>query len=577
MPRSQYLSAYVALLAGLAHLILPLTASAKPPAGTLEGAVTEIPDNGRYLMLEVTTAVPEGLAESGSLVKVMANWAQIDGKAGPRPSEVEQIRGYQVGQAIQVTVRRDAKHGGFRFASPEQAAELRRQARIQRETMLLPDAAKPTDRARITGADLKRLAEMESAITQEIKVAPGDDVIDAFNRAQKLLKTGQPVRLRFAEGRYPLNKASRIRLGGGEARDPLLVIEGAGPDKTIFDFKGLNRKAPELLAINQKHHVIIRGLAMVNHPNTPVLVGKYAPVQDNEQFLIENCRFTSNRTGFTIFHVRGLTVRNVVANKNERTGLFVITVNALIEDSQFNENAGTGPGSFRGGIALAAFDTLIQRVQCNDNPGRASGIRMDHAAENIIIEDSEFNRNGDTGLVWETAAGPVDIVRSQMNDNKGFGIQLASAYHFSLIDSEVRRNGKAQAVILAKPRPVIFLKRGVKTGAYGASDLNAGIGKQWTNLRGLMGNRFLTVNGSTLETTSPRSPIYAHKYGKPDLYKTYFTEQFTASDNTYISPSDRVFDRFQGEYSKYDLINLDEWKAWTGQEKDSKLIRKTEP
>ncbi len=244
--------------------------------------------------------------------------------------------------------------------------------------------------------------------------------------------------------------------------------------------------------------------------------------------------------------------------------------NAIVEDSSFTHNAGAGAGSFRGGIALAGLDTLIRRVNCDDNSGRASGLRMDHSCENVIVEDSTFNRNEATGTLWETALGPCLIRNSQMNGNQKSGIILATAYNFTLDRCEIRNNETVQIRIQPKPRPVIVLARGKKDGAYGAANLAAGIGKQWTNLKGMMGNRFFTVQSCTIETKRPDAAFYAHEFGKPDIYKPLMTEQFTASGNTHICPgSDKAFDTFQGAYSKLELITLREWQAWTGEEKDS--------
>jgi hypothetical protein len=90
------------------------------------------------------------------------------------------------------------------------------------------------------------------------------------------------------------------------------------------------------------------------------------------------------------------------------------------------------------------------------------------------------------------------------------------------------------------------------------------------------GNRFLRVVNCTIETGDVnKRPFFGHQYGKPDIYKTYFTQQYEARNNTYISPdSSAGFDRFQGEYSALDLITLEQWQAFTGQEQGSKWVQR---
>ncbi len=548
--------------------VLALTATAMAQsAGMMTGTVTSRPDHGKFFHLKVEKTEPAGVAQPGTTVKIMANWQHVKGKLGPIPADVERIRGYNVGDQLTLAVHKDGKHKGFRFTSENAVKQLNEHDRIRKETMFIPEKPTHVDRSQITGADIDKLLAMEKQIAQTIDVAPGDDVLKTISKAAAMSKQGTAVRLRFAEGRYPIKgKINRPVLTG----KAMLVIEGAGPDKTVFDMSGADGNANALFEFNQQHHLIVRGLGFENHPKNAVVFGRYAPIQDNAQVLIEDCRFEKCNIGLIIFHINGLTIRNINSSNHKRTGLFLIAQNAIVQDSIFNGSAGAGPGSFKGGIALAAVDCLIKNVQCDNNKKSASGIRMDHAAENVIVEDTTCNGNGSVGMFWETALGPISIKRSKINDNHGPGMILATVYNIAIDQCEIRRNGKMQFEISAKPRPVIFAKRGIKTGAYAASNLKAGVGKQWTNLRGMMGNRFFTLTNSVIESPKPDVPFFGHKFGKPYIYKTLFTQQYTAHGNTYISPNNsQLFDTFQGEYYKFKLIDLAAWQKWTGQEKGS--------
>jgi hypothetical protein len=438
------------------------------------------------------------------------------------------------------------------------------------DTLFVPEEPRDTDRSVITGADEAALAAREAAISTVISVAPEDDLVAKLQAAREHLLSGTPVKVQLAAGTWTLTEHERLQLDDQTAKDPMLVIEGAGAGESIIDFAGNDSKQP-LLELNTKHHVILRGFSLRNHHHVPLFIGRYYPIHDNAQFLFEDLEVSGcGETGIIVFHMDGITIRGVNSSDNGRSGLFIIAQNAIVEDSVFSGNRGAGKGSFRGGIALAAKDCLIRRVRCDDNPERASGIRMDHLCENVVIEDSSFNRNGQSGTVWETALGPCRIERSEMIDNEESGIILATAYDFELVDCIIRDNAQAQILIQTKPREVKDMKRGIKSGAYGAADIEAGIGEQWTNLKGMMGNRFFTVTGCTIATDDRDAAFYEHEYGKPEIYRTLFTEQFTAADNSYRSPVDSgLFDTFQGPYSKLELIDLEAWRAWTGQEQGS--------
>jgi len=546
-------------------------------AGMLEGRVSQNNMGGKFFFVEVVSAEPENLAPVGDEVKVMAKWARKpEGGLAPRDSDVAQIKGYAVGEVVKFAVERDNKQkDAFRLTDQANVERELKEARVQRETMFLPDAPIAVDPAKITGADLSKLSRLEAGISEQIEVSPGESVLDALRRAESVLGSGKPVKVRFAPGTYDISTRHRVLIAGGAGKEALLVIEGAGAGKTVFDFSGVtDKKAPELININNKHNFILRGISFLNHPGKPVEIGRYSPVQDNKDFLIEDCAFNKSVIGLVVFHVNGLTIRDIEANDNSRTGLFLLARNAIVEDSSFLRNAGGGPGSFRGGIALAALDTLIRRVHCDDNPGGSAGLRMDHASDNIIIEESTFNRNGKSGMIWETARGPVLIRSSEINDNKQTGVELATAYNFTFEGCEIRNNGKAQFEILCKPRPVAFIAKGKKDGAYGAADFSVPPGEHPFNKVGLMGNRFLTVKDCVIQTQNPqKAPFYGHRYGKPDIYETYFTEQFSASNNAYGSPgTSAAFDDFQGDYSKFNLIDFEAWKAWTGEEAGSRWV-----
>lgn len=560
----------VVLVLMLTIMIIFQISAQEPSAAVFKGEVVEINPQGKFVFIKVTSTQPEGAAKPGDKVKIMVNWGRNKaGKIAPLATEVAKFKAFKVGQQIELPGKIDKKWQGYRLITAGKIEEINSETKKVTETMVIPDKPSATDPSVIKGADLKKLQELAAGEVETINVAVGDNLISALKKARKLLEQGKAVKVKLAEGTHKVTEAKAVTIGGGKAKDPLFILEGAGKEKTIIDFQ-LPAKARSTLNINNKYNVIFRNFRMTNHPTVPIHIGIYSPMQDNKNFLMENLSFEKCHTGMNIFHIDSLTICNVDSKNNQRSGIFLICRNAIVENCVFTGNQGAGPGSFRGGIALAARNILIKKVICDNNKPKGAGIRMDHACENVIIEDSSFCRNN-TGTVWETAFGPCLIRNSKMNDNIKNGIVLATAYNFTLDGCEIRNNGKMQFEISCKPRPVLTTKpKNVKTAAFGTSDFSVKPGVKPYNLRGMMGNRFLTVKNCIVTTKTAKQPLYGHQYGKPNIYIELFTKQFTANNNTYFcEDSTKAFDDFQGPYKKFNLVDLQAWQKWTGQEKNS--------
>ncbi len=432
--------------------------------------------------------------------------------------------------------------------------------------------------------------------------SPFQTIGKAWNIAMDNLKAARGVKISIADGTYDqgggqlkigdiaqrsaaqnvdFNNAYDINVAGisdSNLKNTVFVVEGQNAGKAI-----ITGSADQVIWINGKYNFVMRNITMKGCAKTTIQAGSWEPISDTRYWLLDNCSFIENAKGHSDFiasiqTVRDITIRNCKFNDNYGNGVYLVLIDAQVDNCEFNNNLRSlGEPAFgvlngyAGGLNFSGLNVVFNNCKINDNGG--IGFHNDLTGKNITFTGCEFNNNGhsayrdglDPGFKWEIAEGPVYINNCKINGN-ATGVQLETAQNFYFDKSQIQDNTITQIKITWKNRTVIDNNNSDKWGNGGTGDLSLAPGKIFQYRKVLNGTLNSNFTNNCISTTKGSSSyIYLRRDDTSwDLYTNWFTKELHANNNTYYSSSNtNVFNTNQV------FTDLAGWKSATGQDGSS--------
>jgi len=452
------------------------------------------------------------------------------------------------------------------------------------------------------GADMSQLDESTIAVTYYVSKTGSDSnagtspstalryINAGLTKAVTSINNGNPTKLIIMnDGTAWTDNAKRVIDPSGSGNNTLLVIEGQlyNNNKVILRSPAATEQSWYIKP--PKRNLVIRNFIFEANP-VKAMIGTeagYPYVADFQNWLIEDCEFrdvgssNADNTAFGLGEITKLTFRRVKSYNNYGGGGKIICRKSVIEDCQFYGN-GITDGN-RGGLFLWADDTRVSRIDVYSNHG--TGMRNDIVGRNVLIEDSTFNDNGESGMKWEIALGPVLIRNCEIIDNgdeaanaikNGNGLYLENVRDFTIENCYIQDNFKSQVAITGKTRDVLWPEDGFTNG--GGGTMADGVGSLYPYQVAIYNTVRTAFNNNTITTTKGTSSyIYTKDSASTswDRYETWYTDQFTGSGNTYYNNANTVVfeKRGSGSNTAPDWIrafaDLAAWKTLTGSDATS--------
>jgi hypothetical protein len=370
----------------------------------------------------------------------------------------------------------------------------------------------------------------------------------------------------------------------------LFVLEGQTKGGVTLDWVNVTAETGFRIA-HPKSRVVIRNIIWANgqQPTVLNLEGNYPYIGNYNDYLVEHCEFTGCGTANVdgpavgLGEVTRLTFRHNYVHDNFGVGFQTVCRQSVIEDCVFTRNELNSNG--RAALFVWAADTVIRRVQCNDNNGR--GFRNDIVGNNIFVQDSQFNNNRESGMKWEIASGPIYITNCEMINNglggdkkNGQGLYIETVYDLTVDNCVISDNRHAQISITSKDRTALWPSSNTFSGG-GTGDLSGPPGSRFAYVYPMYGTQRTTIKNSYIGTgVRSNSYLFAKDTASTNWgqYETWYQDQFTGINNTYEHQLN--FYPFEKKGSGSNTIpdsvrffaGFTEWKTLTGTDTDSTFI-----
>ena len=386
------------------------------------------------------------------------------------------------------------------------------------------------------------------------------------------LAQGKKTQIKVYPGTYTANTyIGQSNWGNATAKNTLLAIEGQRAAGAVYlQPAGQQTWA---LRIENKNNLIIRGFNFINGKSNPHKPHTGATFKAHESFdrtpsvrpknwIIEHCTFTKAKArGAEIYHVDYITIRNCKFNDNGATGLHFAGRYAAMGDLELKNNKEHGI------LYMGAFYVRASKVDASNNG--QYGFRMDHACRDLVITDSKFINNKNSGLIFETCEGPVTIKNSEIANNP-VGLSLATAHNITLDGVRFKDNSTTAISIYVRDRTNPATCTAQHGWACTAGDYNrTGV---WTNTVPIAWVENITVKNCTM-TAKGNALLFRRHYGSNEEFQRWVREEYTGSNNTFYNPdrknvfetSPNIYGGVQRTYS-----DLKGWKNKTGSDLNSK-------
>ncbi len=404
--------------------------------------------------------------------------------------------------------------------------------------------------------------------------------------AHTYLLLGNNTKLSIANGNYSWSGGSVNWNHGSNspARDAVFIMEGQSKSGVVINGSGMT--GTEMFRNEDyKRNVVMRNFTITQAKRTTFFIGAWPVVSDHSNWLIEDIDILSNATAagnnqrvdaFILYYVQNLTVRRCRFNGNNHNGATIFCRDALILDSEFNDNMKTQRNSSNvGGLGFHGDNVLVKGCEFNDNGTlggiKAWGFRSDWVHEYVDIEDCEMNGNSRAGIILETAKGPSTIKNCTFMGNIQ-GLQIATTSDITVTNCDIKNNTRAAIRFTNKYR-----ERDVSDYP-GAGSFQIPIGAGWNDVayQTIMANNLnFTVKNCVIGTNynHVHNIIYRKNTVDSDQDVNYYEQmvknELNFDNNQYYHLySNNVFDIDLSQGSNT-FGNFNQWKALTGADANS--------
>ncbi len=395
------------------------------------------------------------------------------------------------------------------------------------------------------------------------------------------LLAGNNTKLYMSNGTYNWSGAGVNWNHGSNspAKNAVFVMEGQSKSGVVIN--GSQMSGEELFRIeDNKRNVVMRNFTITQAKKITFYFGKWGIVTDQSNWLLEDIDILNNATSgqnnqqfdaFILYYVKSLTVRRCRFNGNNHNGATIFCQDAIIIDSEFNDNMKTQRRSSNvGGLGFHGDNVLVKQCEFNNNgtPGGAQswGFRSDWVHEYVDIEDCEMNGNSRAGIILEVTKGPTTLKNCSFNNNQN-GLQIATTLDVTITNCEMKNNNGNAMRFTNKYR-----ERGISDYP-GAGSFQIPIGANWAakaNETVMTNNVNLTVKNCVIGSnkTSANTNILRKNTVGSDQDVNYYEQMLKNELNFdfnqyYHTNKTKPFD-ISFNQSTIVLGNFNQWKSITG-------------
>ncbi len=230
---------------------------------------------------------------------------------------------------------------------------------------------------------------------------------------------------------------------------------GVTPDKALVEV-GMRER---LLEVRGLSDLVLKGLTFEHAVTKQKSTEGAVRLADQDNVLIEDCQIVHNSwDGLGLASTKGLVIRRSKINHNGFNGLAAhIIEDTLIEDTEasFNNWRGGKLGGLYGWSVgnkiLKSRKLLVRRMTANDND--THGLWLDYDHEDTVVEDSEFCRNREAGIITEANQGPIVIRGNKLCEN-GSGLQTRETHKLDVLNNTFTDNLVGVQITGQVSRPV---------------------------------------------------------------------------------------------------------------------------
>ncbi|MBD3177533.1 MAG: hypothetical protein GF320_20370, partial [Armatimonadia bacterium] len=319
---------------------------------------------------------------------------------------------------------------------------------------------------------------------------------------------------------------------------------------TADDFAGSQVEVAErndgLLIAEKLSNFVLRNVTLEHSAGPPFImnhVWRERPRED-KNWLWDHVTVADNGDSLKLDHVHLLTFDGLTLRNNRGT------TRTLFSEGEVLNAHMSGCGQWW----YAMKNIRWHGCEFADNPGIA--MRMDHTAENLLIESCRFLRNGDQAMVFETAIGPVTIRgceiignnhRNEPGSATDSAVSLASLSNFTFDDCRFVDNNLAALAIYPRERAHRANQRGAdelfnsldfgRWGVYTDAEEGRRRCLPWGWKTGAF-VRNITIANCTFTATDPEDRfIVQHYYDRDSAYDRFTKHELRAWNNRYYNPA----------------------------------------
>lgn len=236
-----------------------------------------------------------------------------------------------------------------------------------------------------------------------------------------------------------------------EAADRLYVQAPGGVDVNGRQVDVGLRSDP--LRVEGNNNVVLKGL-VVRHA---ALHEMAAIVVNSRNVIVEDVTVEwNNNGGIHFIESEQLTVKNLVANHNGRSGAASFkVVDTVYEDLETSYNnwrgalAGETGWSVAGIKILAAYNVLFRNHAAIGNEAR--GFWLDTDIEYVMVDGATWCDNLSVGADFEVVQGPVIVKRTTTCNNRGWGVRTGNVQNFTFNANISCNNNRNQFEVSGEP------------------------------------------------------------------------------------------------------------------------------